>query len=389
MAGAAGLPPAPWRIAYVIGELGKGGAEYQLYELLRGLDRTRFAPSVVVLAAGGYWAAPVRALGVPVAELAGRGSADLGRLRRLRAALRAAAPHVLHTVLWSGNSYGRLAAIGLGIPVVITAERNVIARPPWQIAVERLLDRWTDRYLVNSQAIADGLVAREGLPGGKMRLVHNGIDLARLPPFALDRRAARQAAGFDPGRRLVAQVGRLEPQKDYPTFLAAAAQVAAAAPDVDFLVVGEGGLGGELAALARRLGLAERVRFLGLRHDVPALLAAVDVLALTSRWEGLPNVVIEAMATGAVAVATDVGGCRELIVPGETGVLLPPGEPDAAAQAILEVLRAPDLARRLASAARARVEAEFTVGAMVQKTMAEYDAALRAKGLTAAGAAAA
>ncbi len=379
----------PWRVAYVIGELGKGGAEYQLYELLRGLDRTRFRAEVFVLAAGAYWAGPIRELGVPVHEIAGRGSGDVGRLRRLRTALRAWAPHVLHTILWSGNSYGRLAAIGLGIPVVITAERNVIARPGWQVTVERVLDRFTDLYLVNSRAIADGLVARERLPATKMRVVHNGIDLGRVPAFTLDRQAARRSAGFEPGRRLIAQIGRLEPQKDYPTFLTAAGRVLQDLPDVDVLIAGEGALRPDLEALAARLGIASRVRFLGLRHDVPALLGGVDVLALTSLYEGLPNVVIEAMATGAVAVATDVGGCRELIVPGETGFLVPPGDVEAVAGAMLEVLRSPDVAHRMASAARRRVESEFTVEAMVAKTMAAYDTCLSQTGLAGRGAVAA
>ncbi len=187
--------------------------------------------------------------------------------------------------------------------------------------------------------------------------------------------------GFDPRRRLVAQVGRLAPQKDYPTFLAAAARVAAQVPDVDFLVVGEGELRGELEATATRLGLAGRVRFLGLRHDVPALLGAVDVLALTSLYEGLPNVVIEAMATGAVAVATDVGGCRELLAPGETGFVVPPGDVEAVAAAVLAVLRAPETARRVAAAARRRIEAEFGLDAMVQRTVEVYDTWLARKGL--------
>jgi glycosyltransferase involved in cell wall biosynthesis len=368
-------------VAYVIGELGKGGAEYQLYELVRGLDRTRIDPAVFVLASGGYWTQPLRELGVPVEEIPGRGFADLGRLRRLRAALRRCAADVLHTVLWSGNCYGRLAAVGLGIPVIVTAERNVIARPPWQVGIERLLDRWSDVYLVNSGAVVQGLVSREHLPAAKMRVVHNGIDLTRLPQFVLDRQDARRSAGFDPRRRLVAQVGRLAPQKDYPTFLAAAARVAAQVPDVDFLVVGEGELRAELEATAARLGLDGRVRFLGLRHDVPALLGAVDVLALTSLYEGLPNVVIEAMATGAVAVATEVGGCRELLAHGETGFVVPPGDVAAIADAVLAVLGAPETARRIASAARRRIEAEFTLDAMVQRTVDVYDTWLARKGL--------
>lgn len=368
------------RIAYVIGELGTGGAEYQLHELVRGLDRRRFVPTVVVLSAGGRWIEPVRALGVAVIELPSRHSMELGRLRRLRGHLREIAPHVLHTVLWSGNVYGRLAAIGLGIPVVIAAERNVVRRPAWQRLLERALDGVTDRYLVNSAAIVEELAAQGGLPRAKMQVVHNGIDLDAVPPFDLDRTRARAALGFDPARRLVAQIGRLEPQKDYATYLAAAARVATQRLDVDFLVVGEGRLRGELEAEAARLGLAGRVRFTGVRGDVPALLGAVDVLALTSRWEGLPNVVIEAMASGAVAVATDVGGARELVVPGETGVVVPVGEPDAVAAAILGILDDPSRARRMAVAARTRIEERFSVGAMVQRTTAVYEECLRAAG---------
>ena len=362
----------PYRVAYVIGELGKGGAEYQLYELLRHLDRRRFAPGVFVLAPGGWWVEPIRALGVPVEEIPRRGPADVRRLARLRASLRRFAPHLLHAILWSGNSYGRLAALGLGIPVVIAAERVVTPYRGWQVVVERALDRVTDGYLVNCEAIAAWQVERKRLPREKIEVIPNGIDLGRLPPFSLDRRGARSAAGLRRDRRLVAGVGRLDAQKDFPTFLRAAAMIAAEFPDVDFLVVGEGGERAALEALARRLGLGARVVFAGLRHDVPRLLAAVDVFALTSLYEGFPNVLLEAMATGAVAVATDVGGCRELVTSGETGLLVPPRAPAAVAAAVGRVLRDPALARRLATAARQRVEGAFSIDVMARRTMDAY-----------------
>jgi len=372
--------PGPIRVAYVIGELGKGGAEYQLHQLLGALDRERFTPRVFVLAAGGHWAGPIRELGIVVEELPRRGAADVRRLLRLRRALRDFAPHVLHTIRWSGNTYGRLSALGLGIPVVVAAERVRYVTRPWQrVLIDRLLDRVTDGHLVNSASIADGLVARERIPREKIRVVWNGIDLAPLPPFVAERGAARAAAGFPPDRRLVASVGRLIAQKDVPTFLRACAIVAPALPDVDFLVVGDGELRPALEAEARALGLAGRVRFTGLRHDVPSLLAGVDVLALTSTFEGMPNAVLEAMTTGAVAVATDVGGCAELVVPEETGVLVPPRAPEQVAAAISRVLRDPALARRLAIAARRRIETEFTVERLARRTEAAYLELLRTR----------
>ncbi len=368
---------SPYRIAYVIGELGKGGAEFQLHELLRQLDRSEFTPLVFSLSQGGYWAGAIRALGIPVEELSRRGSADLSRVTRLREALRAFGPHILHTILWAGNCYGRLAALRLGIPVRIAAERNTIVRPCWQVMVERALDRGTDAYLVNCAAIAHMLVQHERIAAAKIHVVPNGVDLARFPAFGLERVSARAASGFDPARRLVALVGRLEPQKDVPTFLAAAATVAPAYPDVDFLVVGEGGERTRLEARTRELGLRSRVRFLGLRHDVPGVLRAVDVLALTSTYEGFPNVVLEAMATGAVPVVTDVGGCSELVTSDVTGVLVPPQAPAAVAAAVGRVLQDAEYARRLAVAARRRVESEFTVEVMAARTIGVYRALLQ------------
>jgi glycosyltransferase involved in cell wall biosynthesis len=326
---------------------------------------------VTVLSQGGYWTDEVRRLEIPVVALPRRGHGDLGRVLALRRTLGELGPAILHTVLWSANCYARLAAVGLGIPRVITAERNVIARPRWEVAVERGLDPMTDVYLVNAAAVAREL-ERHGLPGAKMRVVRNGVDLGRFPRFAVERREARATLGFPPERRLVAQVGRLAPQKDYPTYLRAAAVVATRHPDVDFLVIGNGPEHEALERLAGELGIGGRVRWLGLRHDVPAILAAVDVLVLASRFEGLPNVVIEAMAAGAAVVATDVGGCRELIVSDAEGTLVAPEQPAEIAAAVAALLGDEDRREAVVRAARTRVEREFSVEAMTRRTCAVY-----------------
>lgn len=365
---------APVRIAYVIGGLGKGGAEYQLAELVRHLDPGRFAATVIALSAGGYWAERLREWGIPVRELPHRHRMEPSRLWRLRRALRMARPDILHTMLWPGNSYGRIAAAGLGIPVIVAAERNVIRRPWWQRAVERVLDRVTTAYLANADAIVRELRDVGGLPGAKMHVVYNGIDVAACPPFTLDRRPARRGLGLDPERQLVAQVGRLVPQKDYPTFLRAMALVAARRKDVDFLIVGDGPDRRQLEAAAAR-ALGERVRFLGLRDDVPAILAAVDVLVLASRWEGMPNVVLEAMATGAVPVVTDVGGTRTLLRD-DAGIVVPVGDAGAIGEAVLALLDDPERRAALARRGRTRVETEFSTRAMAQATMELYTALL-------------
>src|SRR5262249_2867634 len=159
------------------------------------------------------------------------------------------------------------------IPVVVAAERNVVTYRRWQVMLERALGHSTDAYLVNCEAIARWLVEHEGLAPEKMHVVPNGIDLSHLPIFSLYRPAARRAAGFERPGPLVPHGGRLEPQKDFSTFLLAAAIVAAELPEVDFLVVGDGGERAALEALTAALGLGARVRFVGLHHDVLALLA--------------------------------------------------------------------------------------------------------------------
>jgi len=209
-------------------------------------------------------------------------------------------------------------------------------------------------------------------------VIPNGIDLAQLPRPVGDRRAGRQAVGLPAERRLVAGVGRLTAQKDFVTFLEAGRRILDAVPDVDLLVIGDGEERAALEARARALRLEGRVHFLGLRHDVPALLRGADVLLMTSVFEGFPNAVLEAMAMGAVAVATDVGGCGELVLSGETGVLIPPRNAAAAATAVVRVLEDQVLSTRLAQAARARVERELTVQVLAARTEGFYTELLAA-----------
>src|SRR5262249_38640976 len=151
-----------------------------------------------------------------------------------------------------------------------------------------------------------------------------------------------------------------------------------AVPDVDLLVIGDGEERAALEARARALRLEGRVHFLGLRHDVPALLRGADVLLMTSVFEGFPNAVLEAMAMGAVAVATAVGGCGGLVLAGERGVLIPPRNAAAAATAVVRVLEDQVLSTRLAQAARARVERELTVQVLAARTEGFYTELLAA-----------
>ena len=189
-------------------------------------------------------------------------------------------------------------------------------------------------------------------------MIPNGVDTA-----AFDRAAplSRAALGLPADAHLALAIGRLDVQKGLPYLLEAAARVAAVRPDWHLALVGDGPE--RSAVLARVAGdpvLAGRVHWLGKRDDVPSLLRTADLLVLASLWEGMPNVVLEAMAAGRAVVATDVEGTEELVVPGRTGWLVPPRDGPALAAALLEAAADPERRRRYGATGRARVDAEYT-----------------------------
>jgi glycosyltransferase involved in cell wall biosynthesis len=231
--------------------------------------------------------------------------------------------------------------------------------------------------LVNADAIRRWLIA-DGYPAERIRVIGNGIDLA---PFGAPhvRGALQQALQLEPRTPLVLVVSRLVPRKGIEEFLEAAALTAPRHATAHFVVAGvheQEGYPEQLERLATRLGLGRRVHFLGPRNDVPALLADAAVAVLPSLSEGLSNVLLEAMASGAPVVATRVGGAPEVVEDGVTGLLVPPGDAPALARSVLRLLADPALGWRMGAAARDLVHTRFSLEAMVEQTTAVYDALL-------------
>jgi glycosyltransferase involved in cell wall biosynthesis len=202
-------------------------------------------------------------------------------------------------------------------------------------------------------------------------VIHNGIELDRFDPGAMSPAAVRQRWGLGSGP-VVGFVGRLTPQKDPLTFLRAVAELRRHRPDLQALVVGDGPLRGAVEAEIAGLGLGPSCRLTGMQGEVAPLLGAMDVFVLSSVSEGFPFIVLEAMAMERPVVATDVNGVSEIIEPGVSGVLVASRAADAIARAGLDLLRAPDAARRMGRAARARVAERFTVSGMVDRLQTLY-----------------
>ncbi len=240
-------------------------------------------------------------------------------------------------------------------------------------AVERAVCRRADRVVPVSAADAARLAAGGYAPRERVELIHYGIP--EPVASAEEIRAARRLVGLDPKLPLVGLVGRLHPQKGVDVFLRAAARVAGEEPRAEFFVVGSGELEDELHDLARSLGLGGSLCWCGARPSA-AYLPLMDVAVLSSRWEGLPFVLLEYMAGGRAIVTTDVAGCLEAVGPDEAEIV-PREDAGAMAAAILRLLRAPALAKDRGHAARARFAQHFTLAAMVRRWTATYEELVR------------
>jgi glycosyltransferase involved in cell wall biosynthesis len=218
------------------------------------------------------------------------------------------------------------------------------------------------------------MVDRAHLPPERILVIHNGVDVRS---FSLPRGAFRRSEGIPAECTVITTVGRLDTQKGLPYLLEAAELVTRGHPEVRFLVVGEGPRRGDLVRHRDRLGLTERVWFLGFRTDVPQILADSDVFVLPSLWEGLPIALLEAMAAGLPVVATDVPGVTEVVTDGETGLVVPGKDVGALAGALSRLLDDPDLRLGLARAGRRKVEEEFGWEKVVATTMSLYERLLR------------
>ena len=310
--------------------------------------------------------ARARAEGLAVRPMAFHGDLSPGALVALARLMRETRPHVVHLHDPHAVSAG-LAASSLAPGFRRIASRRV------DFPLRGPLSRWKygacRRVIAVSRAIAGQLEA-DGVPRQRIRVVYEGVPDRAAPAGGRD---ALEALGVPAGAPVVGNVAALTGHKDHGTLLHAAALVKARRPDVWFVIVGEGERRGELEEQARALALQDRVVFAGFRDDVDRLLAAFTVFCLSSHMEGLGTSLLDAMALARPIVATSAGGIPEAVEEGVTGRVVPPRDPAALADALLEVLA--DDARRSAmgTAGRRRYERHFTADHMVEETLAVYE----------------
>jgi len=349
------------KVLHVIDHLGSGGAQTVLLNLLKFRNQQDFSYTVASLHGKGGVAAELEAIGVPVVSLS-PGKLPPLYVPNLARLLLQERFDIVHCHLFGANWLARPIAALCGQKAIFAHDHcnDALRERLGPFLIDRLTNLLSCKILAVSRTTREFLLRQEGLSDEVVEYFTNGVDVDAFGPPSPESRAAFRARwGVKPEDFVIGGIGRLVPQKDFTTFIQAAALVAKESPGARFVIFGEGPEEAELKALAARLGLADRMRFAGYVGDRQAVYGAIDTLLLTSRYEGTPMVLLEAMAAGVPICATGVDGTAEILTSGETALLFPSGDPEAASEAVLE-MQNHSLAQKLSTAARSRVQADFS-----------------------------
>ena len=353
----------PLRVMFLVTSMPVGGAETLLVNLVRRLDKTRFAPELVCLKQRGPLGEDL-ADEMPVHHDLIGGKFDVRVLWRLRRLMRQRKTDAIVTV-GAGDKmfWGRLAARLAGVPVIASALHST-GWPDGVGRLNRLLTPLTDAFIGVAQPHGEHLVEHERFPAERVHVIPNGVDTQRFAPSACVQ-ATRAELGISPAAPVVGILAALRPEKNHTLFLNVASRIVSQISDAQFIVIGDGPERPRLQRQAAELGVDGAVHFLGNRNDVPDVLGAIDLLALTSDNEANPVSILEAMSVGKPVVATDVGSVSESVGHGMTGLLAPAGDADTLAERMIELLNDPLLAQEMGQRGRQVVQQEWSLAAMV------------------------
>ena len=370
----------PIRVLQLLPAFTIGGAELLVVSLASALPSSRFTSHACALFARAE--NPLRSeldrLGIPVSCLNGSRLYSPSLLRRLIDYVRREKINVIHTHLLSADILGRVVGRLCRVPVVSTLHSI-----PQGFAKMRADRRWlerasalhlTDQLVTVADYARDQFVADWHMRPEQIMVIRNAISVDRF--LLVTEPASENIRSHDP---VITTIGRLIPDKAQDVLIDAAKIVLQEHPRAQFVIVGDGSERPKLEAQVAAHGISDRVTFTGMRRDIPELLAQCDIFVLPSRREGLPLSAVEAMAAARPVVVTDVGGNRELITPGIDGLIIPANDVSALAEVLIDLIKQPDLCRKLAQAGRQRAQTHFSLNTMIQQYEAIYERLVTAK----------
>ena len=371
-----------WQIVFLITGLAYGGAETQLVNLAISLKKRGWEVRVVSMLSPQAFTEELKEAGIPLSTLnMRRGVADPRAVFRLVKILREWRPDIMHSHMVHANLLARVVRIFYKIPVLISTAHSIDEGGRWREVAYRLTDPLADLTTNVSRAAVECYIRVGVAPKNKIRFMPNGIDTTKFIPNKAAGQRLRNELGVVNYFVWLA-VGRFEEAKDYPNMLRAFSMIVSKKSDVVLLLVGQGSLLEEVKKLASELKLEDKVRFLGVRRDVPDLMNAADAFVLSSRWEGFGLVLAEAMSCQLPVVATDSGGPREILNGGKLGHLVPPGDSKALAAAMMKMMSLPEAERQaMGRAGRAYIEANYSLEHVVDQWEALYMELLQRKGM--------
>jgi glycosyltransferase involved in cell wall biosynthesis len=372
------------RVLFLSTTMGMGGADQQLLTVAGGLRARGHEVMIVSLTPLGPMGLEARQLGIATTSLEiRRGVPDPRGVFRLARLVRAWKPDVLHSHMVHANLLARMVRLIAPVPALVSTIHSIYDGGRLRMAAYRLSNGLVDQMTIVSQAAADRFIAERIIPKELLKVLPNSVDTERFENLPVGtRKAVRQSLGIQDEFVWVA-VGRFEPAKDYPNMLHAFASVHEHHPRARLLLVGRGSLQPETETLTRTLGLDGSVRFLGVRRDIPEVLSAADGYVMSSAWEGMPIVLLEAAAAGLPIVATRVSGNAEVVRHEQSGFLVPPRDHEALGKAMRQLMDLSEAARRaLGDCGSEHVRANYGVRQAVERWEELYGQVLSRNGLS-------
>lgn len=360
-------------VAHIVHAFGIGGLENGIVNLINEMDSSRFRFSIFSFTPELDSLDRITQKKVFFDVLYKREGNDWQLPFKLAQLFKKHRVDIVHTHGWSTYLEGLFAAKLAAVPMCIHGEHGIDLLDKWRrILAYKIFIYITDQILTVSDDLRNRFVKQYGLPSHKVKTIINGVNMQKFNPDIQARLKTRQNLGLSDQDIVIGTVGRLSFEKDYETLLRAVAMVILRIPNVRLLIIGDGDLRSALVTLSKQLGIKNYVQFLGVRNDVPYLLNAMDIFALTSICEGMPNTILEAMCVKLPVVATNVGGMPEVVIDGRTGFLVQAKQPQEIAEALIKIITFPKLLNQIREAGYQRVKTYFSLERMVQKYEETY-----------------